>query len=86
MKPALRAGRGATRLQDHLVEMAMLLDEAGILLQNLIVGDEEVGSLAQGMLTARYAMHGKVELRTAIPARDGDDAAMQTKRFQHLLA
>ena len=44
MKPALRAGRGATRLQDHLVEMTMLLDEAGILLQNLIVGDEKVGT------------------------------------------
>lgn len=37
-------------------------------------------------LLARYTMHGEVELRTAIPARDDDDAAMQTKRFQHQLA
>ena len=80
------AGRGAARLQDQLVEGAARFYEFSVLRQNLLVRDEDVGSLAQSMLTARYAMHGEVELRTAIPARDGDDAAMQTKRFQHLLA
>ena len=86
MKPALRAGRGATRFQDHLVEMTMLLDEAGILLQNLIVGDEEVGSLAQGVLTARHAVHSQVQLRTAIATRNGDDSEILSQGFQYLLA
>lgn len=86
VQPAVLAGRGAARLQDQLVEGAARFYEFSVLRQNLLVRDEDVGSLAQGMLTARYAMHGEVELRTAIPARDGDDAAMQTKRFQHLLA
>ena len=70
MKPALRAGRGAARLQDHLVEMTMLLDEAGILLQNLIVGDEEVGSLAAYVLRGGDATHNGVHLWRAIAARD----------------
>ena len=86
VQPAVFSGRGAARLQDQLVEGAARFYEFSVLRQNLLVRDEDVGSLAQGMLTARYAMHGEVELRTAIPARDGDDAAMQTKRFQHLLA
>ena len=55
VQPALLAGGGTTRLQYHLVELAVLLDEVSILLQNLIVGDEDVGSLAQCVLTARLS-------------------------------
>ncbi len=55
------AGESAARLQDQLVEGAARFYEFSVLRQNLLVRDEDVGSLPQGMLTARYAMHGKVE-------------------------
>ena len=77
---------GPTGLQYHLVELAVLLDEGDVTLQRLLVGDEDVGSLAQRVLTARHASYGEVELRTTVAARDGDDAAMLAKRLQDHLA
>ena len=76
----------APGLQNHLVELAVLLDEGDVALQALLVGDEDVGCLAQRVLTARHAAYGEIELRTTVAARDGDDAAVLAKRLQHHLA
>ena len=66
----------ALRLQNHLVELAMVADKGRELLQLLLVGDEDVGSLAQRMLTARHAVNGEVQLWTAISTGNHHHAAM----------
>ena len=74
------------RLQNHLVELAMVADKGRELLQLLLVGDEDVGSLAQRVLTARHAVNGEVQPWTAISTGHYHHAAMLAQRFQHILA
>ena len=76
----------ALGLQNHLVELAMVADKGRELLQLLLAGDEDVGSLAQRMLTARHAVNGEVQLRTAISTGNHHHAAMQAQGFKYTLA
>ena len=76
----------ALRLQNHLVELAMVADKGRELLQLLLAGDEDVGSLAQRVLTARHAVNGEVQLRTAISTCNHHHAAMLAQGFKYALA
>jgi len=86
VQPSVLSGLCASWLQYHLVEVALVLDEAGIFLQRLLVGDEDVGGLSQGMLAGGHAVYGEVELWASVAAGDGDDAAVLSEGFEHLFA
>ena len=51
-------GVSGTGLQDELVVVAVLTDEAHVLLQRLLIGDEDVGCLTQGVLAAGGSVDG----------------------------
>ena len=76
----------ALGLQNHLVELAMVADKGRELLQLLLVGDEDVGSLTQRVLTARHTMNGEVQLWTAISTRYDHYPTLLAQWFQHILA
>lgn len=80
--PMLRA----LRLQNHLVEIAVVANKGRELLQLLLVGDEDVGSLTQRVLTARHTMNGEVQLWTAISTRYDHYPTLLAQWFQHILA
>ena len=78
VQPSVFSWRCASWLDYHLVEVALLLDEPSVFHQRLLVGDEDVGSLAQGVLAGGYAVYGEVELWASVSAGDGDDAALHS--------
>ena len=76
----------ALGLQNHLVELAMVADKGRKLLQLLLVGDEDVSSLAQRVLTARHAVNGEVQPWTAISTGNHHHAAMLAQGFKDAFA
>ena len=54
----------------HLVEVAVVLYELHVVDERLVVGHEDVGSLAQGMLAVDDASHLQVEQLTTVSVGD----------------
>ena len=64
----------------------MVANKGRELLQLLLVGDEDVGSLTQRVLTARHTMNGEIQLWTAISTRYDHYSTLLAQWFQHILA
>lgn len=73
-------------LENHLVEVAVLLDEVHVLHERLVVGDEDVGGLAQCVLAVDGSAHLKVEQLASVAAVDSDGSEVGSEGFEHFLA
>ena len=83
-------------LEEHLVEVRVADDPLEPVASHLLVGNAQVGSLAQHVLRAPHASHRPVQLLAAVAAGDADglaivlsqglqDFAAQVPHGQHLL-
>ena len=77
--------RLSARFENHLVEVAVLPDEFHVLQQHLAVGDEDVCSLAQFVLTSDSSSHLQIKQVTPVTAGDADSTELSAKRLQDLL-
>lgn len=75
----------SARFKNHLVEVAVLPDEFHVLQQHLAVGDEDVCSLAQFVLTSDSSSHLHIKQVTPVTAGDADSTELSAKRLQDLL-
>ena len=76
----------SARFENHLVEVAVLPDEFHVLEQHLAVGDEDVCSLSQFVLTSYSSSHLQIEQVAPVTAGDADSTELSAKRLQDLLA